>query len=117
MGFKTFDPGVTRAYEGEKTDACGAVHDVVRLSFQNVGLTPGDVYWMWVNRRTGLVDEWHMKLEGSKPEDEPSVVSFRDYRRFGGLLISTRREIVGRKQFIILDDITVSKDVPAFAFQ
>src|SRR5215213_3077252 len=71
MGFKTFDPGVTRAYEGEKTNACGALHDVVRLSFQNVGLTPGDVYWMWVNRRTSLVDEWHMKLEGSKPEDEP----------------------------------------------
>jgi hypothetical protein len=116
MGFKSFDPGVTRAYEGEKTNACGAVHDVVRLSFQNVGLTPGDVYWMWVNRRTGLVDEWHMKLEGSKPEDAPSVVLFHDYRRFGGLLISTRREIVGRKQFILLDDVTVSKDVPASAF-
>jgi hypothetical protein len=117
MGFKSFDPGVTRTYDGEKTNACGAVHDVVRFSFQNVGLTPGDMYWMYVNRRTGLVDEWHMKLEGSKPEDEPSVVSFQDYRRFGGLLISTRREIVGKKQFILLDDITVSKDVPAAAFR
>ncbi len=117
MGYKAFDPGVTRAYDGEKTNACGEVHDVVRFSFQNVGLTPGDVYWMWVNRRTGLVDEWHMKLEGSKPEDPPSVVLFRDYRRFGGLLLSTRREIQGRNQFIRLDDITVSRDVPAGAFE
>jgi hypothetical protein len=117
MGFKSFDPGVTRAYEGEKTNDCGAVYDVVRFSFQDVGLTPGDVYWMWVNRRTGLVDQWHMKLEGSKPEDAPSVVMFRDYRRVGGLLVSTRREIVGRKQFIVLDGLTVSKDVPASAFQ
>lgn len=117
MGLKSFDPGVTRTYEGEKTNACGAVHDVVRFSFANVGLTPGDVYWMWVNRRTGLIDEWHMKLEGSKPEDAPSVVAFHDYRRFGGLLISTRREIVGRKQFIRLDDVTVAREVPKGTFQ
>lgn len=116
MGFKSFDPGVSREYTGEKSGTCGEVHDVVRFSFDKVGLTPGDVYWMWVNRDTGLVDQWHMKLQGSKPEDEPSVVLFRDYRRFGGLLISTRREIKGRGQFIRLDDITVSETVPAGAF-
>lgn len=116
MGFKSFDPGVSREYAGEKTDAAGRVYDVVRFSFDNVGLTPGDVYWMWVDRDSGLVDEWHMKLEGSKPEDEPTPVLFRDYRRIGGLLISTRREIKGRNQFIRLDDVVVSKDVPAGAF-
>lgn len=115
MGYKTFDPGVHRELAAPQTNACGQTHDVVRLSFDQVGLTPGDVYWMWVNRDSGLVDEWHMKLEGSKPEDEPSVVLFRDYRRFGGMLISTRREI-GKNQFIRLDDITVSESVPAGAF-
>lgn len=109
MGFKTFDPGVHREYAGEKKNDCGTTWDAVRLSFDQVGLTPGDVYWMWVNRETGLVDQWHMKLEGSKPEDEPSVVLFHDYRRFGGLLISTRREIAGKNQFIRLDDIAVSR--------
>ena len=116
MGFNSFDPGVNRTYAGEKTDACGAVHVVVRLSFDKVGLTPGDVYWMWVNRDTGLVDQWHMKLEGSKPEDVPTPVLFHDYRRIGGLLISTRREIKGRGQFIRLDDVTISSQVPAGAF-
>ena len=116
MGFKSFDPGVSREYAGEKTDAAGHLYDVVRFSFDKVGLTPGDVYWMWVNRDTGLVDEWHMKLEGSKPEDEPSVVLFHDYHRFGGLLISTRREIKGRNQFIKLDDVTVSREAPSGAF-
>ncbi len=113
MGFKSFDPGVTRAYEGQKGDGR---YEVVKFSFDKVGLTPGDVYWMWVNRDTGLVDEWHMKLEGSKPEDEPGVVLFHDYRRFGGLLISTRREFKGRNQFIRLDDITVASAPPAGAF-
>jgi hypothetical protein len=116
MGFKSFDPGVSREYAGEKSDACGHTWDVVRFSFDKVGLTPGDVYWMWVNRDTGLVDEWHMKLEGSKPEDDPTPVLFHDYRRFGNLLISTRREIKGRKQFIRLDEVVVGQNVPAGAF-
>ena len=114
MGFKSFDPGVTREYAGEKTDAAGRVYDVVRLSFANVGLTPGDVYWMWVNRDSGLVDQWHMKLEGDKPEDPPSVVTFRDYRRLGNLLISTRREMA--RAVIRLDDITVAREAPQAAF-
>lgn len=116
MGFKTFDPGVTREYAGEKKNDAGQDYDLVKLSFSNVGLTPGDVYWMYVNRKTGLVDEWDMKLEGSKPEDEPQAVIFYDYKNFGGLNISTKREIKGKNQFIKLDDITVAKDVPADAF-
>ncbi|MDP9191902.1 MAG: hypothetical protein M3P06_09405 [Acidobacteriota bacterium] len=116
MGFKSFDPGVSREYAGEKSDA-GNAYDVVRLSFDKVGLTPGDVYWMWVNRKTGLVDQWHMKLEGSKPEDEPGVLIFHDYQRFGGLQISTRREFQGRPQFVLLNDIAVAREVPAGAFE
>jgi hypothetical protein len=116
MGFKSFDPGVSREYAGEKSDGAGNTYDVVRFSFDKVGLTPGDVYWMWVNRKTGLVEQWHMKLEGSKPEEEPGVVLFHDYKRFGGLQISTRREIEGKGQFIVLNDITVAKSVPAGAF-
>ncbi|HEX7190099.1 MAG TPA: hypothetical protein VF381_00880 [Thermoanaerobaculia bacterium] len=116
MGFKAFDPGVHREYAGEKSDA-GRTWDLVKLSFDpGVGLTSADQYWMWVNRDTGLVDEWDMRLQGSKPEDEPGVVLFHDYHRFGGLLISTRREIKGKNQAIHLDDITVSHDVPKDAF-
>ena len=116
MPLKSMDPGVHREAAGEQID-CGRTYDVVKLSFdQGVGLTPGDMYWMWVNRDTGLVTQWHMKLQGSKPEEEPSVVLFHDYHRFGGLLISTKREIKGKPQRILLDDITVSSDVPKDAF-
>ncbi len=120
MGFKTFDPGVHREYAGERSDTQpgGRMWDLVKLSFDSgVGLTSADQYWMWVNRDTGLVDEWDMRLQGSKPEEEPGVVMFHDYRRFGGLLISTRREIRGKNQFIRLDDVTVSHDVPNGAFK
>jgi hypothetical protein len=116
MGFKSFDPGVNREFAGEKTNCAGETLQGVRFSFEKVGLTPGDVYWMWINRDTGLVEEWDMRLQGSKPEDEAGAVLFRDYRRFGGLLISTKREIKGRGQFIRLDDITVAETVTDGAF-
>ena len=116
MGFKAFDPGVTREYAGERTTPCGTTQQGVRFSFDKVGLTPGDVYWMWINKDTGLVEQWDMRLQGTKPEDEASSVLFQDYRRFGGLLISTRRQFKGRNQFIRLDDIVVSESVPESAF-
>ena len=118
MGAKSMDPGVHRELAAPRTDANGHTQDVVKLYFDpGVGLTPADVYWMVVNHDSGLVDEWDMKLTGSKPEDEPSVVLFHDYRNFGGLLnISTSREIKGKNQWIKLDDITVSHDVPKDAF-
>lgn len=117
MPLKSLDPGVHREYAGEKTGTCGQTYDVVKLSFDKVGLTPGDNYWMWVNRDTGLVDEWHMKLEGDKPEDPPTPVIFHDFKRVGGLLISTRREIKGGTTVIRLDDVVVSESVPSGAFQ
>lgn len=117
MPLKAMDPGVHREYAGAKNDDCGNTWDVVRLSFDSVGLTPGDQYWMWVNRNTDLVDQWHMKLQSAKPEDQPVPIDFRDYRRIGGLLLSTRREVRGKAQVIHLDDITVSETVPAGAFE
>lgn len=117
MPLKSMDPGVRRESAGEKKDDCGRTLDGVKLSFDSgVGLTPGDVYWMWVNRDTGLVDEWHMRLQSAKPEDAPGEVVFRNYKRIGGLLLSTRREYRGRNVVIRLDDVEVRPDVPAGAF-
>lgn len=116
MPLKMMDPGVHRSYEGEKSDG-GRTFDVVKLWFdQGVGLTPADQYWAWINRDTGLVEQWHMKLQGSKPEDPPVVVVFHDFKKEGGLNISTKREIVGKNQVVSLDDLVVSADVPKDAF-
>lgn len=117
MPIKSMDPGVHREYVGERTDTCGTTWDVVKLTFDaGVGLTPEDQYWMWVNRDTGLVDEWDMKLTGSKPEDAATRVYFHDFRRLGGLLLSTRREMRDKNQEIRLDEVVVSSDVPPQAF-
>ncbi|HYM59631.1 MAG TPA: hypothetical protein VEZ11_01920 [Thermoanaerobaculia bacterium] len=118
MPLKMLDPGVKREAAGERTDSCGNAWDLVKLSFEaGVGLTPGDQYWAWVNRNSGLVEEWDLLLQGSKPDDKPTPVKFYDFRRIGGLLISTKREIVGKNQWIKLDDVSVLSDVPKGAFE
>ena len=118
MPLKSMDPGVHREYSGERTDSCGHTWDVVKLSFdQGIGLTPGDNYWMWVNRDTGMVDEWDMHLQNMKPDELPLSVYFHDFKRIGGLLLSTRREIRGKSSNIELADVQVLSEVPKGAFE
>ncbi len=50
---KTLDPGVRRAVEGRD----------LALSFENVGLTPGDRYWIEVDPVTGSMTGWRYQLE------------------------------------------------------
>ncbi|MGZ7041958.1 MAG: hypothetical protein ACXVH7_09225, partial [Thermoanaerobaculia bacterium] len=106
MPVKSMDPGVHREWVGERADSCGVRWDVVKLTFDpGVALGPEDQYWMWVNRDTGLVDEWDMKLTGTRPEDSAQRVYFHDFRRVGGLLLSTRREIRDKNQEFRFDEL------------
>ena len=54
---KTFDPGVTRALAPDSGDA------VLALSFGDVGLTPGDRYWLRLDADGGIAG-WTYLLEG-----------------------------------------------------
>ena len=82
-----------------------------------VGFSPTDSYSVWVNRDTGLIDYWDMKLTGSSPDEPPLTVTFRDYQRVGGLLVSTRREIASKKQTVRLEELQVLPEPPKGAFQ
>jgi hypothetical protein len=116
MPFKMREQGVKREYAYSRDDACGHTWDVVQVQFEsNFGISPSDMYWVWVNRDTGLIDYWDMKLTGAPPD--PVTVTFRDYRRIGELLISTRRDIASKKQLVRLDDLQVLPAPPKGAFQ
>ncbi|MDP9361275.1 MAG: hypothetical protein M3P29_07485 [Acidobacteriota bacterium] len=116
MPLKMLDPGVHRSALGERTDACGRKWDVVRVIFDQGAGVATDVYWAWINRDTGIVEEWDMKLQGSPAADLPVEVFFRDFQRVGGVLISTRREVKGKNQIVRLDDLKILPDVPKGAF-
>jgi len=63
MPWKLKDPGVKIEYAGE-TQLEGNACDMIKVSFESVGLTPGDHYWVYVNRKTHLMDRWAYFLEG-----------------------------------------------------
>jgi len=114
MPLQMLDPRAHRTYDGERSDSCGHTWDVIKLNWDaSAGLTPGDVYWMWINRDTGVVEEWDTKTVA---EEKPIELIFRDYRRIGGLLLSTRREIKGKNQVLRFDNLKVLPEVPKGAF-
>ncbi|NND72136.1 MAG: hypothetical protein HKN43_11220 [Rhodothermales bacterium] len=56
--FKVFDEGVQRGME-EKDGAA-----TLTLSFDSVGYTPGDRYWISISSETGEVEGWTYLLQG-----------------------------------------------------
>lgn len=60
---KVLDPGVRRALAPDSGQG------VLALSFEGVGLTPGDRYWIETDPETGLMTGWTYVLEGS--QDRP----------------------------------------------
>jgi hypothetical protein len=116
MPLRMTEPDVKREFIGERSDSCGRVWNVLKLTFPQGALYPGDAHWAWISKDTGIVEEWDMKLT-SLPEDRPTEVLFHDYRRIGGLYISTRREVKERAQIIRFDDLQILPAPPKGAFQ
>lgn len=59
---KLFDGGVRRALAPDSADART---DVLALSFEGVGMTPGDRYWLRADRATGRLVGWSFLLQDS----------------------------------------------------
>ena len=86
MPYKLRDPGVTLKYEGEAREG-GAVYDKLALSFENVGETPGDRYWVYVNRAGNRVEKWEMVLQSDQPP--PRVYTWEGWEQHDGLWFPT----------------------------
>jgi hypothetical protein len=86
---KLFDPGVHRSVDDQGR---------LVLTFDGVGLTPGDRYVLSVDTDRGVVTRWSYELESGRSG------SFRwlDYREFGPLTLSTRRESIGGEKEVVM---------------
>ena len=86
MPWKLKDPGVKLEYVGE-TQLDGQTYDLLHVSFESVGLTPGDHYWAYINRRTRLMDRWAYFLqsyEGTPALDKATPWQWQDWGEVGG---------------------------------
>src|SRR5262249_46356317 len=82
MPYKLRDPGVTLKDAGDTTLA-GEAFQRLALSFDAVGLTPGDHYWVYVNRANHRVERWEMVLQGDQPP--PEAYTWEGWERHDGL--------------------------------
>ncbi len=107
--WKIFDPGVRLTYDGEKPCPEGTVTgtcDVLKLSFENVGLTPKDVYWLWVTRDGRKMVAWQYLLNGA--EEAPTMAMWKDWKNYGGILLATEKPMVGKPAVIRFENVSVT---------
>lgn len=109
MPYKLRDPGVSLAYAGQ-AEGC----DKILLTFDKVGLTPKDRYWVWVNQKTGLVDRWDFVLKGEA--GPPTTFEWKGWKAFGKIqLAADRREPkTGRRIFFPVLETPASVEDAAF---
>jgi len=112
--YKLRDPGVHLAAAGRET-VDGVTYDKLHLSFGNVGLTPGDQYWMFVDPETGLVARWEYVLESQEPP--PTAWEWKDWERYGaGIMLSSRRVRTSDGRELTLGPIEVPESLPDSVF-
>ena len=115
MPYKLLDPGVILTYDRAE-EANGTTYDVLRLRFEHVGLTPGDTYWAYINRETGLMDRWAYFLESYEAGTPPTEWEWTGWSRYGHILLAPNRLNPASGRDLPLSDIAVSDSVPDSVF-
>jgi len=115
MPAKMLDSGVNLASDGEATEG-GRSFDRVRLTFDKVGLTPGDTYRAWIARDSGLMEKWDFVLEGQKESDRATFL-WQEWKPVGPVRLSSLKKTPDGAFGIRFDNLsgsTVAEDA-AFA--
>ena len=108
---KLTDPGVHLKLNTDRSPDFDGL--VLHLSFDNVGLTPGDQYWLYVDKN-GSITEWHYLLESGHSNE----YLFEDETDCGaGLWFSTRKVKKNGDSAIVLKNVRFSKEVERARFE
>jgi hypothetical protein len=112
MPYKLQDPGVNLEYVGSE-EIDGVRYEKLHLTFgQNVGLTPGDQYWAYINPRTGLMERWSYILQNQDPNSQPTQWLWQGWQKYGSIMLAPNRVQVGGDGRIEFTGIEVAGDVP-----
>ena len=97
-----------------------ADHDVIHLTFNDVGRTPGDQYWLYVSKDTGRLDRWAYHLEGMPEEAPPQHYQWTEYRDLtapaGTVRLAARKEATGANRALLTHNLALPSTPPDGAF-
>lgn len=115
MPWKLLDQGVHLKAEGQVVDSNSAVTwDVLHVSFDSVGLTPGDQYWAYINPKTGFMERWKYKLQGSGKSGD---FLWSDWKSYDGVWLCDRKRSVDGSMEIINDGLRLLLSVDDGVFR
>lgn len=103
MPFKLLDSGV-KLQEAPAENKNGVDYRVLHLAFENVGLTPGDQYWLWIDPVSFRIYGWRYKLESGRE----GVYLWENYQPLGAVTLPLRRVSEDGKRTIWFDKVRVN---------
>ncbi len=111
--FKLFDPGVTRGLDpSEDTESERAL----TLVFDGVGRTPGDRYWLYIDRQSGRVTGWKFHLQGQpQPGGRIDRMGYRTFDTPSGTIRLATRYETGERD-LYSDALSLPQSVDDAAF-
>jgi len=115
---KWFDPSVERVYEPDSSDSR---FDVFRVSFGEVGLTPGDRYWVYMDPKQERVAGWKYILQHQDAATTvPELVrrtGFESFEtRWGTATVATLHVWDETGRMLYTDRVTLPASLPASLF-
>ncbi len=103
MPFKLRDKGVSLQYLGKMKNAAGVDSEVLELTFDHVGVTPDNKYWVYFDPFSYLVNQWSYFEKYS--DTEPKLTTpWESYQKYDNILLSSGR---GKSK---LENIVVKND-------
>ncbi len=110
MPFKLKDSGVTLKYLSQEKTEEGLDADVLQLTFEAVGDTPNNKYWVYVDKKDNLVKQWDFYRNAT--DSIPAFSTpWTDYQTYGNILLSSgrgQRELSNIAVFDTLPDSLVT---------
>ncbi|MEQ8582034.1 MAG: DUF6503 family protein [Marinoscillum sp.] len=86
---KLLDPGLNYEYLGEET-IDNTPYDVVKITFTSTDEKPTDVYQLYINQKTALVDQFLFTVADFGVMETPNLMKV-EYEQIEDLLIPTKR--------------------------
>ena len=104
MPYKLKDSGVTLTYAGEEATQDGRMADKLNMTFEGVGRTPQNMYYVWVDKESRLVTQW--AYYPNKETKEPRFVNpWKDYKKLGNIMLSGERETAQLSNIMVFDEL------------
>ncbi|MGJ8550191.1 hypothetical protein [Winogradskyella wichelsiae] len=87
---KLLDPSVNYEYLGKKNINAKA-YEIVKISFTSENDKPTDIYQIYINKETGMIDQFLFTVADFGKMDTPSLLQM-EYEEIDGIMIPTKRQ-------------------------